>query len=96
MRTGSTAIVPVEPSDLFEEFARLVLADDELVRAEFDDLISDVWDDGQRSGRNMNARQSLIPLQEPPSWGEAESARALSTTNVEPLFDGWSRQRSPP
>jgi hypothetical protein len=81
MRTGTTAIVPIEPPDLLEEFARLVFADDELVRAEFDDLIADVWEDGQRSGRNMNGMHSRIPLQEPspPSWGDPANATALAT-----------------
>jgi len=76
-----------------EQFLQLLLADEELLRAEFDALIAAEWSGSppRRTGRCARAgRRPIQPRR--PRW------RAAGWTDGprHPGTSGWARQRSPP
>jgi len=94
MNTGTILAAPTKRCDLQDEFLRLVYADDQFVREEFDALIADVWGDGQQSESGRGAAHATA---RPPSHGDPSHAvSTLTSLPADPLIERLSRQRSPP
>jgi hypothetical protein len=68
-----------------EEFLDVILADDELLRAEFDAIIADAWPDPPRAAAQPPHRRLR-------TWGRGRIAQGPHR----PGLAAWARQRSPP
>jgi hypothetical protein len=84
---------PVERA-LDEQFLELVCSDEELLRAEFDAIVSAEWP------TPPNHAPAHRPSGEPPTprgqpWSPAPGARLMNRPR-HPGLGGWARQRSPP
>jgi hypothetical protein len=68
-----------------EQFLDVVLGDEDLLRAEFDAIIADAWDDPPRAARRP-----------PPPRRLARSEPGGLRYARRPGLSAWARQRSPP
>jgi hypothetical protein len=77
-----------------EEFLDLLLADDDLLRAEFDAIIAAEWPEppADRPGSSVAGR----PPGGGPSRRAADPVRGPVSRPRHPGIGGWARQRSPP
>jgi hypothetical protein len=93
--TATAAPTTVIRHDLLGDFLSLVYADDDLVRAEFDELIGAVWDIGQSGGPGIGQ----MKMANAGRWPN-RNVRGAFTTAVPPGSDpstlGRRRQRAPP
>jgi hypothetical protein len=94
MVTSTTVAAAARRCDLHDEFFSLIYADNELVRAEFDALIADVWGGSHQS---VSASGAANAESRPPSREDPRLvARTRAALLTDPVILGYSRQRSPP
>ncbi|WP_406833042.1 hypothetical protein ABEG17_09480 [Pedococcus sp. KACC 23699] len=78
---------------LTEEFLELVCADEELLRAEFDEIIAQEWTSPPPPGEPRAATPGDGPRR--PLTGPVDAAWSRPRA-CHPLIPRWRRQRSPP
>ncbi len=93
MPTGLDAHLGAAPS-VDQEFLELVYADEQLLRAEFDDIIAREWPTGPppAAPTGVTPGADPAPRRQPPPGG----VRASRRQRRDPGADRWRRQRSPP
>lgn len=87
------AMSDVAARDVEEEFLRLVCADEELLRAEFDAIIAREWP-ARRPPVRPAAPRGSDP--DPRAHQEARGGQAARGEPRHPGGEHWRRQRSPP
>jgi hypothetical protein len=93
MVSGTTVDAPAERRILYDEFLRVVCADDQFVRAEFDALLDEVWGAGHESASGTGAANRA---ERPPRYDDPQiTARTRSALLADPRILRHSRQRPP-
>ncbi|HST66859.1 MAG TPA: hypothetical protein VLM05_16875 [Mycobacteriales bacterium] len=78
--------------DVGTEFLALVCADEELLRAEFEQIVAAGWGPPPLPARGPRGRRGPVPS----GRHRASDAGPTRRTSAEPDCDEWARQRSPP
>ncbi|WP_341358496.1 hypothetical protein V5H98_11930 [Georgenia sp. M64] len=96
VQRATSPVVPGGATARNEAFLELVIEDELLLRAEFDEIVAEAWDgphpprERLRAGRGATRRPAAARR-----W-RAAAAPALTLRPHGPGTDGWAHQRAPP
>lgn len=96
MQRATSPVVPGGASATNEEFLELVVEDELLLRAEFDEIVAAAWDGPHRPPERPSVERGPAGPAEPARRRRAAASPALVLRPRGPGTDGWAHQRAPP